>query len=183
MRRCQQAIREQFPLFNPKDLDQFLQLEKAQTNAQAKKVIDHIESELQRIILDELRREFGPEDSQWWTLGVPKPVRLKVMERYEEEDGKRGGREYYFELMDYRKIALDNWGLFEPILAHGKTGNKEKRTSWMVFVNDKRRIVSHVSSGVTLPLEDLADLEHYQAWLSGRNKGSEIPDEDHAVDS
>jgi DGQHR domain-containing protein len=180
-RRLQQAIRERFPSFNPSGLEEFLRLEKAQTNIQAKAIIDRMEADLQGIILEELRREFGAGEAQWWTLGVPKPVRLKVIERFEEDDGKRGGKEHYFEFIDYRKIALENWALFEPILAYGKAGSKDKRTLWMVFVNDKRNIVSHVSSGVTLSIEDLNQLEQYDAWLSRRNAGGESADDNEAA--
>lgn len=172
-RRCQQAIRQRFPDFNPPRLDEFLQLEKAQTNIKAKVVIDRIEHTLQKCILEELRREFGPDESQWWMLGVPKPVRLKVTERFEGDDGARGGKEYYFDLIDYRQIAIKNRSLFETLLAHGKTGNMEKKTSWMNFVNEKRRVVSHASSAVSVSLEDLSQLEEYEAWLSAKWSGKE----------
>ena len=165
-RNCQAAIREKIPDFNPAGLDQFIQQEKAQTNARAKEIIDHIERALQRVILEELRRECGEDESGWWMLGIPKTVRLRVSERFEEDGGKRGGKEHYFDLIDYSKIALQNWQIFEPILAYGKAGlSKERRLSWMNFINEKRNIVAHPSAAVTLTLEELAQLEDYQAWL------------------
>ncbi len=158
----------------------FCNEKKAQTNQQAKLVIDRIETTLQRLVIEELRREItGPDELQWWMDGVPKTVRLKVTQRLEEDDGKRGGRENYFDLIDYRHIALANWAIFEPLLAYGKSGNKEKRTSWMAFVNEKRKIVSHASSAVTLSLEDLGQLQEYEGWLAGQVAGdqeSEIDD-------
>jgi len=163
-RRCQQALRERFPTFNPPGLDQFISEEKAQTNIRAKEIIDRIETTLQRVIVEELKRECGSGDSEWWTVGVPKQVRLKVTHRHEEEDGRRGGKEYYFDLIDYRTIALENWPLFEPILGYGK-GNKEKRTAWMAFVNERRKVVAHPTSAVSVSLEDLAQLEEYDHWL------------------
>lgn len=177
-RRCQQAIRERIPTFNPPKLDEFLELEKAQTNRQAKEIIDRIETTLQKVVLEELRREItGPDESQWWMDGVPKTVRLKVAQRLEDDDGKRGGRENYFDLIDYRLIALDNWGIFEPILAYGKIGNKDKKTGWMAFINEKRKIVSHASSAVTLSLEDLSRLQEYENWLSQRIVGGQGSEE------
>jgi DNA sulfur modification protein DndB len=180
-RRCQKAMREHIPTFNPLGLDKFLEDEKSQTNRQAKEIIDHIETTLQKVVIEELQREIaGPDESQWWIDGVPKSVRLKVTQRLEEDDGKRGGRENYFDLIDYRSIALDNWGIFEPLLAYGKTGNKEKKTSWMAFVNEKRKIVSHASSAVTLSLEDLGQLQEYDRWLAAQvegNQGSEKSEE------
>jgi DNA sulfur modification protein DndB len=163
-RRCEQAIHEKFTDFDPPGLEEFLAQEKAQTNSKTKEIVDRMEVTLQKVVLEELRREFGEDDSEWWTLGVPKAVRLKVTQRYEEDDGKRGGKEYYFDLIDYRNIALQNWNLFEPILAYG-TGNKEKRTSWLNFLNDKRRVVSHASSAATISIEELGQLQEYEAWL------------------
>jgi DGQHR domain-containing protein len=162
-RNCQAAIRQKIPDFTPPGLDQFMQQEKAQTNARAKEIVDHIERSLQIVILEELRRECGED---WWMLGVPKPVRLKVSQRFEEDGGQRGDREHYFDLIDYSKIALQNWQLFEPILAYGKSGSaKEKRLSWLNFVNEKRNIVAHPSAAMTLTLEELAQLEEYKRWF------------------
>ena len=177
-RNCQAAIRQKLPIFTPPGLDQFIQQEKAQTNVRAKEIIDYIERRLQRVILEELRRECGDDESGWWMIGVPKPVRLKVSQRFEEEGGKRGGKEHYFDLIDYSKIALQNWALFESILAYGKAGSsKEKRLSWLNFVNEKRNIVAHPSAAVTLTLEDLSQLEEYQRWLDS-NISVPLPERD-----
>lgn len=172
-RRCQQAIQQKFSKFDPPGLSDFLKLEKAQTNLKAKAIIDRIETTLQQLIIEELRREYGSDDSQWWMLGVPKGVRLKVTQRFEEDDGKRGGREHYFDLIDYRDIVQTNWELFEPILASGKpgSGSKDKRTLWMNSLNEKRRIVSHASSAVSLSIEQLNELEVLEKWLLGQIAG------------
>lgn len=100
---------------------------------------------------------------------MPKSVRLKVGARYEEEDGRRGGKECYFDLIDYRSIATSNWQLFEPLIAYG-TGNKEKRTAWMAFVNEQRKIVAHPSSAASVSLEDLNELQAYAEWLAGKRE-------------
>lgn len=165
-RLCQQALRNRFPEFNPPGLDQFLRDEKAQTNIRAKEIIDRIETTLQSVVLDELKRECGPDESQWWTVGVPKNVRLKVTQRYEEEDGRRGGKECYFDLIDYRAIALDNWTVFDGLVGFGKSGSKDKRTAWMVFVNEKRKIVSHPSAAVAISIEELTQLQEYEKLLA-----------------
>ncbi len=178
-RRCQKAVQERIPNFNPPGLEKFLKEEKAQTNLKAKEIIDRMETTLQKVILEELRRECGPEDSQWWIIGVPKGVRLDVMKHYEEDDGKRGGKEYYFDLIDYKKVALQNWQLFEPLLAFGKkTEKKEKRISWLNFVNEKRNIVAHPTSGVMIPMEELNILQEYEALLNSKISGKQEPDID-----
>ena len=144
--------------FDPEGLDEFIQHEEAQTNVKAKEITTRIEQHLQQVILEELRRECGNEDIEWWIVGVPKSVRLIVTKRFEEDDGKRGGKEYYFDLIDYRKIVLAHWEVFQPLFAYGKQGNKEKRTEWMVFVNEKRNIVSHASAAISISIADLNQL-------------------------
>ncbi len=167
-RRCQQGIRNKIPNFNPPGLDDFLALEKAETNSKAKNIISQIEISLQNVVVDELRREFGSGDEQWWLMGVPKSVRLRVTERFENDDGKRGSKEYYFDLIDYKKIAMENWQVFEPLLAYGKQGNKDIKTSWLDFVNEKRNLLYHSSSGVNVSIDVLNQLQNYQEWLSNR---------------
>lgn len=162
MRRCQQAIREQIETFNPAGLDDFIQAEKQQTNSKAKTVIDSIEVTLQRLVMEVLMDEFA---DQWWVLGVPKVVRTSASERFEQDDGKRGGREFYFDLIDYRKIASEHWNLFEGFLAYGRAGGKEKKTQWLVTVNEARKVVAHASSGRTLTLEELETLKNIEDWL------------------
>ena len=159
-------MRDSLPSFNPEGLERYLEEEKTQTNSKAKDVIDRIERSLQRAVLEELKREFGPEDSGWWIEGVHKSIRLEVGKRFEEGDGKRGSKEHYFDLIHYRKIAMDKWELFQNILAFGKKGaGKDKGTSWMNFVNEKRKIISHASSAISLSIQDLMELQDYEGRL------------------
>lgn len=169
--RCQQAIREKLRDFNPPGLDEFMEREKEQTNLRAKEVLDHIEKTLKRVVLEELKREYGENENEWWLLGVPKKVRVEVGQRFENDDGKRGTKEAYFELIDYRRIALERWELLGPIFGYGSSGNKDKKTKWMVDVNDLRNLVSHVSSGVTLSVEQVAELEQRERWLESQIAG------------
>ena len=164
-RRCQKAIRDSFASFNPEGLDEFIEQEKQQTNVKGKEITTRIEQILQKVVLEELKREFGGEESQWWIQGVPKTVRLNVTEEFEKNDGKRGGKEYYFNLIDYRKIAEEHWAIFESLLGYGNKGSKDKKTEWMVFVNEKRNLLSHASAGGSLSINDLNQLETYEKWL------------------
>jgi len=166
VRHGEKAIRETYLDFNPDGLDEFLEKEKAQTNSKAKEIIDRIEMTLQKQIISDLKEEFGEEDSDWWMEGVPKQVRLEVTKRFEEDDGKRGGKEKYFDLIHYRKIVTDNWELFSEIFAYGKKGvGKDKGTQWMEELNQKRNCVAHSSSGVSLSIEDLNQVQDYEEWL------------------
>ncbi len=68
--------------------------------------------------------------------------------------------------------------MLEGVLGYGKTGNKDKRTAWMAFVNEKRKIVSHPSAAVTISLEDLNQLQEYDRWLAGQvERASDSPEE------
>ncbi len=162
-RKCQEGLRSAIPSFNPEGLDKYLADEKAETNTRGKEIIESIERVLQKVVLDELKREM-PDGDDWWTLGVPKTVRLKVMQKYEEDDRQRGGYECYFDLIDYPKIAANKWELFQPIIGYG-AGGKEKQLSWLNFVNLKRNIVAHPSSGRTLSIDELNQLDQYSQWL------------------
>ena len=172
-RQYEKAIKAKFSAFNPDGLEQYIQGEKAQTTQRAKQAIDHIEMMLQRIILEELKRECGPDENEWWMVGIPKTVRIKVSQRHEDDDNKRGGKEFYFDLIDYKHIAAysQNWPLFEPILGFGK-GGKDKKLEWLDYVNEKRKLVAHASASVVLPVEELTRLQEIDFWLDGQLTGA-----------
>ena len=168
-RRCEQAIQAVIPSFAPTGLVEWMELEKRQTNDQAKRIIDNIEMTMQRTILEELRREFGTDDEQWWFDGVPIAVRKPAMLRYEEDGGKRGGKEFYLDLVDYQPILKQNWHQLGGLLGYADAGSgKEKQSAWINSVNEVRRIVSHASSGQSVTLEQLDLLERYDQWLVTR---------------
>ena len=168
-RRCQVALQRHHEAFKPQGLAEFLEAEKTQTTNQALASILNIETMLQKTILEELKGEFGADENDWWYKGVPKTIRKKVDDQRNEDAGKRGQREHYFDLIDYRAITLTNWGLFEGIFADGK-GNKDARTKWIVSVNEIRRTAAHASRGVHLPVtaEQLAFLHEREGWLKDK---------------
>jgi hypothetical protein len=168
-RLCQQAIHQQIESFDPPGLRDYMATAKVQTNRQAKEIIDRIESALLKLVVEDLKSEFDLDDNQWWVEGVPKTVRVRVANEHEQDDGARGGREHYFNLIDYRTIALSNWELFGPTLGFGKPSmSKDKRTSWMQELNESRKIVSHATSGKTVSLAQLGNLEEYERLLKER---------------
>jgi len=161
----QQAIQKTIPSFTPPGLKAFIEEQQAQTNIRAKIIIDDIEKTLQMSIMDMLKSEFV-ENEQWWFDGIPKQIRTKVMQRYEDDNGQRGKKEYYLDLIDYRTIVQQHWGLFNKLFGYGKANlSKEKRTAWLNDVNDLRKIVAHGSSGRSVTVEQLALLEEYSQWL------------------
>ena len=123
------------------------------------------------MILEELKAELGPEESGWWSNGVPKSVRAKVAQRHEEDDGELGGKEYYFDLQDYKKIILENWDSLNPLLGYGKaTSGRERRTAWILEVDEAKKILSQASSGKSVPVDLLAKLEEYETWLTAQQQ-------------
>jgi DNA sulfur modification protein DndB len=161
-RRLQQAIRQKVPAFDPPGLDEFINSEKEQTNLKAKVIIDRLEGLLKKVIVEELKGEFTTDQNAWWQEGVPQKIRLEVMQRFESDNGGRGSREAYFDLVDYKTIATNNWSLFQKLIGFGKgNDSKEKQTKWLQEVNEWRKQVAHASSGVVLSVDSLAQLEGY----------------------
>lgn len=178
-RRCQQAIREKYPKFNPPGLDDFINGEKEETNNRAKLFIDKIEILLKKVIIEELKQEYSTDENAWWQEGVPKPVRLEVTKRQENDDNRRGSREAYFDLIEYRTIVLGNWTLFQNLLGYGKKNeSKDKQTKWMVEINNWRNQVAHASSGTVLKVESLVEIEDYYLWLNNKISSVDGGDED-----
>lgn len=163
-RQCQNGIRSYKPEFNPEGLETWLAEQKQQTNKNTKELIDEIEIKLQNSIIEELKQQYGDQENLWWYEGIPTTIRTKSTARMEEDKNKRGGREFYFDLIDYKKIILDNWQLFENIYGFGK-GNKDKRVEWIDFINETRKIVAHASSGKTVKIEDYNKIEEYHNWI------------------
>lgn len=183
-RRCQQAIREQYPKFNPPGLDDFINSEKEQTNLRAKQIIDKLEVLLKKVVIEELKTEFSSDENSWWQDGVPKSVRLEVTKRQENDDNRRGARDAYFDLIDYRAIVLSQWRLFQTLLGYGKKNeSKDKQTKWMVEVNEWRNQVAHASSGVNLHVDVLNQLEQYMLWLKQKASSIDLETEDSEIEN
>jgi len=170
VRRCQKGIRDRMLNFNPTGLDKFLEEERAETNKNAREIVDYIEITLQRLVLEELQREFGADQSQWWILGIPKQIRVEATKSWEDDNRSRGEPWFYFNLIDYRKIALARWTIFQNMLGYGR-GNKDRRTSWIKYVNDVRNSLSHISSGVSISIDQLNQLQQYEEWLKSKISG------------
>ena len=172
-RRCQEAIQKRVPDFAPEGLREFLETMQAKTNTQAREIIDRMEMTLQRVVLQGLNEKFSSPGSDWWVQGVPKAIRMKATQRQEDDDNQRGRREYYLDLIDYRDIVLNNWLLFQDLLGLGKPNqSKQKRTQWIVDLNERRKIVMHASSGRYVTLDELAEVRSYDEWLAAQVNGS-----------
>jgi DNA sulfur modification protein DndB len=172
-RKCEKALHDKFPEFEPEGLLEALELEAAHTKDQAYKLIVSLEQRLQNFIINALKLEYGDNDADpWWYNAVPEQIRKKATARLEEDQGK-GKKEHYLDLIDFRTIALNNWALFQDTLAFGKSGNKEKKTEWMQRLNEIRKIVMHPAKQQGITFEQVARLQEYEQELTNHLKGDD----------
>lgn len=168
-RMCQEALRKEFPTFAPEGLDEWIRTQEANTNEQARQLIDAIETTLQDYVLGTLKEEYSADADAWWFDGVPKNVRLKVQQRIEESDGKAGTREQNFDLIHYREIVEENWAMFGEFLALGDgSAAKKKKTEWIAEVGMMRNVVMHPSKRQFLSFEKLNRLQTLKTWLESQ---------------
>jgi hypothetical protein len=98
----------------------------------------------------------------WWYDGVPENIREECASRAEKERG-RFPKEAYFDLINFKPIMERNWAIFQPKFeAVGLTKTKEKALSFLVRLNELRRLVGHPLkmhlSGYQFSAEELAFL-------------------------
>ena len=162
-RECENALHKVFPDFKPPGLKEYLELQEAQTNQQAYAIIQRVERGLKEVVISTLQSHFDGEN--WWYEGIPQGIRTKAAERMEEEKGK-GERQDYLDILDFRRVALDNWQLFQHTLSHG-SGNKDRKTKWIDQLNTMRRTVMHPAKSQNISWDELARLREYQDWILG----------------
>jgi DGQHR domain-containing protein len=173
-RKIQQFLHSQKPRFDFTELQEFIARTKLETTTAAFVELNSIEQILQREVLGELKAEYSQSDDSWWFSGVPSQVRVKVDERINLADGKKGGRAENFDLIQYRAIILANWRLFEATMGRDAGKNsKDARTKWLVDVNELRQKVMHASKNMGLPIsqDELAYLSEVREWLKTSVRG------------
>lgn len=180
-RMCQEAMRADFPKFCPPGLDEWVQARLANTNAEARELIEEIERTLQDFVLGRLKEEYTDADDAWWYEGVPLGIRQRIGQRIEESKGSAGTREQNFDLIHYREIAVQNWSLFQSSIGFGTKGNKSVKTEWLVEVSQIRNAVSHVSRREYISLERLQRLRSFRDLLLAQIDAACAPEE--AIDA
>lgn len=105
-------------------------------------ILESTEVRLCDWLIATLKKEFG---ESWWTDGVPRPIRVQCASRQEEE-GKRDKvpPEAYLTLIDLRVVIQKNWGICSKgIESVSEATGKDRGTSWIVEVNEVRKIWAH----------------------------------------
>ena len=122
---------------------------------EAHQLIDELELEMHKFILRELHKEYGEEriggHPKWWREGVPERVRADCVEKQERDRKPKDYPWQYLSLINNRDIVTQPrmWSKrFEVAFTFGKKGNKDKKTMWMVDLNDSRNTTHHAIKGV-----------------------------------
>ncbi len=134
-------------------------------------LVNRIDRLLNRTVVSILKDNLSTADSPdaWWYEAVPLSIRTVVTQSQEDDKNQRGSREAYFNLIHYRDIIENRWLLLGPVFGRGKkTDRKSVQTAWLVRTNEIRKIAAHGSSGATVSLEQLNELQDYHDWLHAR---------------
>lgn len=100
---------------------------------------------------------------EWWYDCVPETIRLEAVRAYEQERG-RFPKHAYLYLIQFREIIRANFTKFEALLKSvGWTGGKDNSTSWLVKLNEHRKLSAHPLKahvgGYVFSVDDMAFLK------------------------
>lgn len=165
-RTLQKIIQETRKEFNPEGLEQYIKDSSRQFNTQSFEIIRDIETSLKQYIKNKLEEEYK---QHWWKKGVP----LKVYEEAEllasqknrliDDPEKEVQPWDQLHLIDYRKIMVDKWRLFQDKYAHPDAkGNKDEQTKWLVKLENIRNQNFHIYS---VTEEEFDFLREIRSWL------------------
>ncbi len=102
---------------------------------------DRIEENLADFVKGVLQK--ASTEGDWWTEFVPKKIRIKCVERKEDEDNKYKQREAYLDLIDLKTIIEKHWTLFERFFRMAGRKDKKNAIGWIEEMNEYRRMAAH----------------------------------------
>ena len=148
-------IRAQVPEFDAPGLVNYESQLDVDGTREAHQLIDELELRMHEFILRGLKEEYGQEKMgpypRWWRDGVPERIRTDCVEKLEKDRKPREFPWQYLSLINNRDIVMQPrvWSKrFEAAFTFKKGGNKEKKTMWMVDLNDIRDTTHHVIKGI-----------------------------------
>lgn len=156
-----EQIHNKYPEFINAGLKTYLEEKKSQSNEKAKIIVPRVHLMISHKVLGTLKEEFGNDESGWWYKGVPISVRKKVAER-KEDDSEHPPYEQCFDLIDYKKVILNNWSLFGNAYGRG-SGKKDLKMSWLDELNRIRKKVAHPERE-RVTLDELNFVEGIETW-------------------
>lgn len=173
-RTLQLAVKEEYPIFNPDGLDDYLKKEEKAYNTKAFEIIRDIETFFKEDVKEKLQESFG---NNWFKKGVPPKIgeaaTVLMYQKNKDIDNEEDECTEWdcINIIAYREIALKNWQtIFEPYYTrpHEKkiSGGKDAKTNWMVKLERLRNQNFH-SYYVTE--EEYYFLEELYDWLINKN--------------
>lgn len=116
--------------------------------------------------------------AEWWYDCVPETIRLEAVRVYEQERG-RFPKHAYLYLIQFREIIRANFTKFEALLkAVGWTGGKDNSTSWLVKLNEHRKLSAHPLKahvgGYVFSADDMAFLKDVDSRVAAMLKQSGV---------
>lgn len=137
-----------------------------------------ISQKISDFVIVKLKEKFGTMDTKsgekaYWDLGIQKPkIKTDAYDRQQQEPAeKRGPKENYLNILDFKEIVKSNWDIFQTVFniklaSEGK--GKTYYLDWMDRFNELRRIGAHPSSTRGYTDEDLEFLNFIKAEFFSR---------------
>ncbi|MBF6178427.1 DGQHR domain-containing protein [Nocardia otitidiscaviarum] len=171
-RRLQIAINSEVPEFNPPGLAEYITNETNQFNSESAEMVRELEHFLKRDIRNRLEDEFG---SNWFRMGVPRPVQVNAGKLAVDKNVERGAGEEVepwdcLYLLDYQRILIHDHARWKSLFEKRYTkpgderarGSWKERTNWLEKLNGIRNEVVH---GGSVKESDYEFLITLKTWL------------------
>jgi hypothetical protein len=120
-------------------------------------------------VIEKLKAKFGTKDTKsgekaYWDLGISKAkIKTEAYNRQQDDkEEKRGPKENYLTILDFKEIVHSNWDLFGGVFnirLPSESNGKKYYLDWMEKFNALRRIAAHPSATRGYANEDLEFLK------------------------
>ncbi|MDZ4200550.1 MAG: DGQHR domain-containing protein [Gallionella sp.] len=135
------------PEFSNKELQEYLSTRDKDGTAEAAVLLREVNDILHKDIVKTLKDNFG---EKWFMESVPKNIRSKCLEMYNEEGSAAKEYHQYLFLIDYQTIVLQHMSLFEKkyrLDADAKSSKTDK-VNWIGKLNEIRKTTAHPEKGL-----------------------------------
>lgn len=158
------------PEFTNKELQEYLSTRDKDGTAEAASLIREINEILHKDIVRTLKDHFG---EKWFMESVPKNIRSKCLELYNDEGAAKEIHQYLF-LIDYQTIVLQHMSLFEKkyrLFGDAKSLKVDK-VNWIGKLNEIRKTTAHPEKGL-ISKDEVEFVRKVYALVKGRIHGTE----------
>ncbi|GEM_PF-5011321 len=169
-------IREELPDFNPPGLQEYIDSRDEEGTKESRGLVMEIQKMISDFVIHKLKEYYGEKEKAWWYDGVVESIRTECIMEREKKHGK-GDPENYFYLLNYMKIAEQNWAkIFQHHFSYYKEGDKLKKLKWIKELNDIRNQTAHPERGV-LTVDQVDFVRKLHAYALGNFKIDESQNE------